>query len=53
MGYLVESLELLILEVAFTKYGAAGLVRWSNYIWSSSVLSDMDELYLIRRGVRA
>jgi hypothetical protein len=30
-GYPVEGLELLIRKVAYTKYDAAGLVRWSNY----------------------
>jgi hypothetical protein len=32
MGYLVEGLELFISKVAYTKYDATGLVRWSNYI---------------------
>jgi hypothetical protein len=32
MGYLVEGLELFILNVAYTKYDATVLVRWSNYI---------------------
>jgi hypothetical protein len=31
MRYLVEGLELLIRKVAYTKYDATGLVRWSNY----------------------
>jgi hypothetical protein len=31
MGYLVEGLELLIRKVAYMKYDATGLVRWSNY----------------------
>jgi hypothetical protein len=30
-GYLFEGLELLIRKVAYTKYDAIGLVRWSNY----------------------
>jgi hypothetical protein len=30
MGYLVEGLELLICKVAYTKYDATGLVRWST-----------------------
>jgi hypothetical protein len=28
---LVEGLELLIRKVAYTKYDATGLVRWSSY----------------------
>jgi hypothetical protein len=31
MGYLVEGLELFIRKVAYTKYDATVLVRWSNY----------------------
>jgi hypothetical protein len=31
MGYLVEGLELFIHKVAYTKYDATVLVRWSNY----------------------
>jgi hypothetical protein len=31
MGYLVEGLELFIRKVAYTKYDATILVRWSNY----------------------
>jgi hypothetical protein len=30
-GYLVEGLELFICKVAYTKYDATVLVRWSNY----------------------
>jgi hypothetical protein len=30
-GYLVEGLELFIPKVAYTKYDATVLVRWSNY----------------------
>jgi hypothetical protein len=31
MGYLLEDPELLIRKVAYTKYDATGLVRWSNF----------------------
>jgi hypothetical protein len=31
-GYLVEGLELLIRNVAYTKYDATGLVRWPNIV---------------------
>jgi hypothetical protein len=34
MGYLVESLELSISKVAYTKYDATILVRWSYYTWA-------------------
>jgi hypothetical protein len=30
-GYLVEGLDLFTCKVAYTKYDAAVLVRWSNY----------------------
>jgi hypothetical protein len=30
-GYLVEGLELFIRKVAYSKYDATVLVRWSNY----------------------
>jgi hypothetical protein len=30
-GYLAEGLELLIRKVAYAKYDATSLVRWSNY----------------------
>jgi hypothetical protein len=31
MGYFVEGLELFVRKVAYTKYDATVLVRWSNY----------------------
>jgi hypothetical protein len=31
-GYLVEDLELFIRKVAYTKYDATILVRWSNWL---------------------
>jgi hypothetical protein len=37
MGYLVQGLELLICKVAYTKYDATVMVRWSNYILSNVV----------------
>jgi hypothetical protein len=33
MGYLVEGLELFIRKVAYIKYDATSLVRWSNYVY--------------------
>jgi hypothetical protein len=31
MGYVVEGLELFIYKVAYTKFDATVLVRWSSY----------------------
>jgi hypothetical protein len=39
-GYLIEGLELLIHKVAYTKYDATSLVRWSNYIKCIELLRD-------------
>jgi hypothetical protein len=36
MGYLVEGLELFIRKVAYTKYDATVLVRWSNFMEQAS-----------------
>jgi hypothetical protein len=47
-GYLVEGLELLIRKVAYTKYDATGLVRWSNYILR--IMLRWRPLYILSTG---